>query len=246
MEVAVESKECIQRCRTRLVLNHKKAREIFQLKECNEFPSLHSGSVLLASKYHVSAKAIRDIWSGRSWLEATFDLWDVKDRPEKKILGRPKGKKDSKPRLSKVSKEGANSAQDQPMNPPESSSRALEPYLLYAGSSENVAYPMYYTFPASKSEGNQQILPPIHVALDSIAPFSNGSSVQAMSPTAWPPCRERHAAFSPAACSGPAAMDHHFAECLERAILLSRISQLPPPHLCAPQLPLPFRSSWLQ
>ena len=53
----------------------------------------------LASRYGVSSKAIRDIWKGRSWLEATYDLWDVNDRPALRILGRPKGKKDSKPRI---------------------------------------------------------------------------------------------------------------------------------------------------
>jgi hypothetical protein len=85
--------------RPRIVLTNQQARDIFQLKSGHGFASLHSASIRLASKYGVSSKAIRDIWKGRSWLEATFDLWNVEDRPAKRIIGRPKGKKDSKPRL---------------------------------------------------------------------------------------------------------------------------------------------------
>jgi hypothetical protein len=85
--------------RPRIVLTNQQAREIFQLKSGHGFASLHAASIRLASKYGVSSKAIRDIWKGRSWLEATFDLWNVEDRPAKRIIGRPKGKKDSKPRL---------------------------------------------------------------------------------------------------------------------------------------------------
>ena len=60
--------------------------------------SLHSASIRLATQYKVSSKAIRDIWKGRSWLDSTFDLWDSVDRPPRRTIGRPKGKKDSKPR----------------------------------------------------------------------------------------------------------------------------------------------------
>ena len=81
--------------RPRIVLTRKTARDIFQLKATN----LHSASQGLASKYGVSSKTIRDIWNGKSWLEATYDLWSVDDRPARKTLGRPKGKKDSKPRM---------------------------------------------------------------------------------------------------------------------------------------------------
>ena len=84
--------------RPRIVLTSKIAREIFQLKATHDFGSLHSASLRLASKYGVSSKAIRDIWNGRSWLEATYDLWNVEERPARRVMGRPKGKKDSKPR----------------------------------------------------------------------------------------------------------------------------------------------------
>ena len=88
--------------RSRMVLSNEQAREIFTLKGNHGFSSSHSASLHLASKYNVSSKAIRDIWKGRSWLEATFNLWEIKDRPPKRTLGRPKGRKDSKPRISKL------------------------------------------------------------------------------------------------------------------------------------------------
>ena len=84
----------------RIVLTRDQAREIFLAKHeaFHKFNTLHGTSTVLSAKYDVSAKAIRDIWKGRSWLEATFDLWDVDKRPAKKAKGRPKGRKDSKPR----------------------------------------------------------------------------------------------------------------------------------------------------
>jgi hypothetical protein len=84
--------------RIRVVLTAEQAREIFRLKGNHGCASLHSVSTRLASQYNVSSKAIRDIWKGRSWLDSTFDLWDSVDRPPRRIIGRPKGKKDSKPR----------------------------------------------------------------------------------------------------------------------------------------------------
>jgi hypothetical protein len=90
--------------RQRTVLTREQARDIFKLKCEHGYQSLHSASVQLARRYRVSSKAIRDIWKGRSWLEATFDLWSDQDRPERKTIGRPKGKKDTKQRIRNNSK----------------------------------------------------------------------------------------------------------------------------------------------
>ena len=87
--------------RPRLLLSNEEAREIFKLQTTHGYPSLHAASVVFAKKYGVSPKAIRDIWTGRSWLEATFSLWNADERPVRRTIGRPKGKKDSKPRKSK-------------------------------------------------------------------------------------------------------------------------------------------------
>ena len=90
--------------RSRSILTHTQAREIFLLKADIEIASLHAVSLRLAKQYNVGAKAIRDIWIGRSWLEATFDLWEAGERPPRKTIGRPKGRKDSRPRQTKASK----------------------------------------------------------------------------------------------------------------------------------------------
>jgi hypothetical protein len=89
----------------RAVLTPQLAREIFRLRYAKLAPNSHSTSTALASKYQVGSKTIRDIWSGRCWLEATSDLWDDTDRPQAKVKGRPKGRKDSKPRRAKTKRE---------------------------------------------------------------------------------------------------------------------------------------------
>jgi hypothetical protein len=85
LNITVASKDF----RPRVVLNRQQAREIFQLKHhhTDKFPSRHCASKALAARYHVSPKTIRDIWQGRSWLEATSDLWDQKCIPSRKIVG---------------------------------------------------------------------------------------------------------------------------------------------------------------
>ena len=93
-----QATRCRVRTRVRTILNENNARQIFKLKYNNGFASTHSASVHWATAYHVSSKTIRDIWKGRTWLQATFDLWAEEDRPSLKSVGRPKGKKDSKPR----------------------------------------------------------------------------------------------------------------------------------------------------
>mmetsp|Transcript_13597 Transcript_13597/g.37632 ORF Transcript_13597/g.37632 Transcript_13597/m.37632 type:complete len:230 (-) Transcript_13597:56-745(-) len=90
MEFESSSKRC--------VLTKKDAVEIFLLKDED---NSHAASVVIAAKYNVSPKAIRDIWSGRSWLKATEKLWNKSDLPKHNPVGRPKGKKDSKPRQLK-------------------------------------------------------------------------------------------------------------------------------------------------
>ncbi len=85
--------------RSRVILSRAVAREIFVVKSNLGLESAHQASIRLAAKYRISSKAIRDIWNGRSWLDATFDLWNEEDRPPRRVIGRPKGKKDSKPRV---------------------------------------------------------------------------------------------------------------------------------------------------
>ena len=83
--------------RSRVVLSREVAREIFIVRSNLGLESAQQASIRLAARYRVSSKAIRDIWKGRSWLDATFDLWSEEGRPCRRVIGRPKGKKDSRP-----------------------------------------------------------------------------------------------------------------------------------------------------
>jgi hypothetical protein len=85
--------------RYRVILTKEEARAIFSVKNNHCFESPNQASIRLARAYHVSSKSVRDIWNGRSWLGATFDLWREEDRPVRRAIGRPKGRKDDKPRV---------------------------------------------------------------------------------------------------------------------------------------------------
>ena len=51
----------------------------------------------IAREYRVSEKAIRDIWTGRTWTKETWHL-DPSRVIQSKQAGRPKGSRDSRPR----------------------------------------------------------------------------------------------------------------------------------------------------
>ena len=55
----------------------------------------------MSKKYGVSEKAVRDIWTGRTWSKETWHLDALRSRPVKK-MGRPVGRQDSKPRKSRI------------------------------------------------------------------------------------------------------------------------------------------------
>jgi hypothetical protein len=99
----------IDSSRSRMILSRAAAREIFIARRNLGLESAHQASIRIAAKYHISSKAIRDIWKGRSWLDATFDLWNEEDRPARRVVGRPKGKKDSKPRAKRQAHTGQDS-----------------------------------------------------------------------------------------------------------------------------------------
>ena len=68
---------------------------IFQAK------SSASIAARLATVYGVSEKAVRDIWSGRTWSRETWHL--DQSRPlQLKLTGRPKGCRDKRPRAKRV------------------------------------------------------------------------------------------------------------------------------------------------
>ncbi len=91
----------------RAILTDEQARSIYQHKPA-PFAKAKVRAGALARKYGVSVKTVRDIWIGRTWYRATFDLDTSKPiSPERleKRCGRPKGAKDSKPRTRKPAHE---------------------------------------------------------------------------------------------------------------------------------------------
>ena len=102
--------------RTRVVLAHDQVRRIFSLKNQHGCTSLRAASALCARQYGVCAQTIMDIWKGRTWLDTTYDMWDEDERPESKPIGRPKGRKDSRPRTKSVKALSFNRASVQHLN----------------------------------------------------------------------------------------------------------------------------------
>ena len=89
----------------RIALSKDNAVDIYKLKQAFTCTKNHGKSTAdVAREYGVSSKAIRDIWVGRTWYRETFHLdpsrSDAAERLMKRV-GRPKGAKDSKPRLIK-------------------------------------------------------------------------------------------------------------------------------------------------
>ena len=77
--------------KTRAKLTEADALYIFHCKT-------HSlSAAYVAKKYGVSEKAVRDIWTGRTWSKETWHLDASRSRPLKK-MGRPVGRKDAQPR----------------------------------------------------------------------------------------------------------------------------------------------------
>ena len=86
--------------KTRAKLSEHQVLEIFQLKKGM---STHSAAQV-ARQFKVSEKAVRDIWTGRTWSSETWPL-DTTRVLEHKRIGRPKGRRDSKPRQHRIRRE---------------------------------------------------------------------------------------------------------------------------------------------
>ena len=81
--------------KTRAKLTEADALDVFHCKT----HLMSAASV--SKKYGVSEKAVRDIWTGRTWSKETWHLDTSRSRPLKK-MGRPVGRKDAKPRKLRV------------------------------------------------------------------------------------------------------------------------------------------------
>lgn len=89
---------------TRPILTKDKVQQIFAMKMKSYASCVHvkADSVIsTAVKFGVSEKAIRDVWSGRTWC----DITGMPRNPNRRLsAGRPKGAKDKKPRKPKCKK----------------------------------------------------------------------------------------------------------------------------------------------
>ena len=69
------------------ILTEAQAIEIFKFRSDSILPSdpsLLGRTTLVAKKYKISPKAVRDIWNGRTWRQTTQHLWD-EGNPLKKV-----------------------------------------------------------------------------------------------------------------------------------------------------------------
>jgi hypothetical protein len=139
--------------RKRAVLTNQQAAEIFQLRlsfgilDSTRQHLFTSRSAQVSKMYGVSPKAVRDIWNMRTWRHATKHLWTEQDclregdkplvtKPEQihtipndlasRIVGRPKGAKDSKPRKLRGTFIGCVSSRDCYPDTPESVSYHMQ------------------------------------------------------------------------------------------------------------------------
>lgn len=92
---------------SRCILSTAQVLDIFRLKtfDCEAKKRKGAASAKAVAKiFGISSKTVRDIWMGRTWYRATHHLEpsrvDAAERLEKRP-GRPKGAKDSKPRIRK-------------------------------------------------------------------------------------------------------------------------------------------------
>ena len=93
--------------RARAKLSEDEAASIFMVKlEHTTIPTR-----VVASSYGMSEKAVRDIWNGRTWAKVTSRIIGVRRRPVQPV-GRPLGRKDSKPRI-KMAKSGGTGIDEQ-------------------------------------------------------------------------------------------------------------------------------------
>ena len=76
-------------------LTHDEVVEIFMARATKQSASQ------VCVRFGVSEKAVRDIWTGRTWAKETWHL-DTSRSIEMKKLGRPLGRNDTKPRKQKI------------------------------------------------------------------------------------------------------------------------------------------------
>ena len=91
--------------RSRSILSQNQVIEIFGWKFTADYASGKVRAAVVAKQYGVTAKAVRDIWVGRTWYRETHHLDPSRPDTAKRLMrkiGRPKGARDLKPRTKKI------------------------------------------------------------------------------------------------------------------------------------------------
>ena len=83
------------------ILTSHDAVNIFK-RSLPHFTPKNTSAVVVAQEYRVSEKAIRDIWTGRTWSEATDHLAPHRAPRTPRPTGRPRGRLDTKPRKQRA------------------------------------------------------------------------------------------------------------------------------------------------
>ena len=78
----------------RAILNERQAIEIFRVRYTNEVPRIKISALIVAKRYGINEKTVRDIWKQRTWSHATGILDGSTVPMTTKKLGRPIGSKD--------------------------------------------------------------------------------------------------------------------------------------------------------
>ena len=90
--------------RLRNTLTKQQVIDIFCQKPDIRLRPKQADTCAIAKQYGVTAKAIRDIWIGRTWYRETFHLDPFRMDANKRLairIGRPKGAKDVRPRMKR-------------------------------------------------------------------------------------------------------------------------------------------------
>ena len=205
----------------RAILTDEQARAIFQVKP-SPFARDRDRAGALARAYGVSVKTVRDIWVGRTWYRATFDLDPTAPiSPERlhKKPGRPKGAKDSKPRVKKPVKDEEGAGDEH--SPLASVTLHVSTHVGVAGDA---------TAPSSWK------LEPIDVSASASRPasrFAIDSDNAGCAGAAWaavPGARNAHAAAEPRSAAGTEGLLPAWHDA--------------PPGVIAPELLDPFHHDW--
>ena len=82
----------------RAILTEQQAVEIFRLRSVSSMTMMVCPASVVAKRYGVNERTIRDIWKQRTWTHATCSFAEIAGPMAKRKMGRPVGSRDVRPR----------------------------------------------------------------------------------------------------------------------------------------------------